>query len=67
MMKKTIIEIIAIPHGIQIGHVTHHHDQSITLHNLRTINAIVKNPANEVPIPLISALSLLILLILYLF
>lgn len=29
--------------GIQSGANTHHHDHTITLHSLRTINAIVKS------------------------
>lgn len=38
-----------IPKLIQIGDKTHHHDQSITWVNLRTMKAIVNNPANPIP------------------
>ena len=42
-MKRNDNPIIVIAAGIQIGANTHHHDHVITLHSLRTINAIVKS------------------------
>ena len=43
--------------GIHIGERIHHHDHVITLHNLRTMSAIVKsvgNPPIEIEILLLS-------------
>lgn len=40
--KRNNNPIIAIVVGIQIGERTHHQDHVITLHNLSTINAIVR-------------------------
>jgi hypothetical protein len=42
-IKTKIINIKAIDAGTHIGAITHHHDQLITLHNLRTIKAISKS------------------------
>lgn len=46
---------ISINNGIQRGAKTHHHDQSITLHNLRVMN--IKEINTGTPIPPESLLS----------
>ena len=35
------------------GAVTHHHDQSMTLHNFSTMNAIPSSPKNPIPLLLL--------------
>ena len=42
-MKRDNNPIIVIAAGIHSGANTHHHDHAITLHSLRTMNAIVKS------------------------
>ena len=45
---------------IQTGDSTHHQDQSITLHSLRTMKATCSNPVNEIPLALLLSLSLIL-------
>lgn len=47
MIKITIPIVKA--NGPHNGRSTNHHDQSMTLHNLRTINAIVNKPKKLIP------------------
>lgn len=61
----TINIIIDIANGIQIGANTHIHDQSITLHSLRTIKAIANAP--EKVMPYVFELLFELLLICFLF
>lgn len=49
----------------QNGAVTHHHDQSITLHSFNTMNATPNNP--RTPIPLDELLLLFSFLMLFMF
>ena len=59
-MKRNNNPIIVIAIGIQIGDKTHHQDHEITLHSLRTINAIVRR-VGKLPIWIeIFALSLIL-------
>ena len=59
-MKRNNNPIIVITIGIHSGDNTHHHDHEITVHSLRTINAIVKS-VGKLPIWIeIFVLSLII-------
>ncbi len=40
----------AIPSEIQSGLKTHHHDQSMTLHSFRTMNAKASRPVKPIPL-----------------
>ncbi len=59
MIRSTTITTMAIANPPQSGAVTHHQDQSITLHSLRIRNTRNVAPNSPMP-PLVELLSLMV-------
>lgn len=52
------------PTGIHIGDVTHHHDQSMTLHSFNTKKTMNRIPPIPIPVPAPEDVVTLLLMIL---